>query len=167
MLPLFLAVAALVAGQPITVSCDIPDSSPTYGYTIPHSGGIHLHGSYCAAVDGAPDAPAFGAAVETLVHESAHAAGARQESCAQWWVYTLYPAILQRFWGIAPGSALEQQISTEIDVQARRLPPWYIPAPCTGSDPSPPSLPPPAAAQPARNAIFAPVERAALPRLSP
>ena len=134
-----------MAGHPANVSCDIPDSSALYGLSIVGGDQIHLRSSYCGLLGGSPQAAGFGEALSVLIHESSHAAGVRAESCAQTWVFTLYQAVLERFWSIAAGTPTEEEVASEIRAHAAAEPPQYTPAACSPPDPGPPVLtaPPP------------------------
>jgi hypothetical protein len=114
MLPaIILSIAALAAGHPVQVSCDVEVNPPpgvtpqglVLGWTFVPSDEIHLSSQVCEQLQKPPETgmPSFTnivtwpVALYALIHESIHASGVRSEACAN--LYTLLTAseMLARF----------------------------------------------------------------------
>ena len=122
-----LAVAALFAGHPTQVACDVPETAIVYAWTTPGTSVTHMRGSSCVALAGGPTRPGFAVALTTLLHESAHARGVRSEDCAEMWATTNIAFVLEAYYNVPLGSSLALRLVTEAVTDSRSLPAAYQP----------------------------------------
>jgi len=133
--PVVLAVAAFIAGHPVTVSCDAatnrPPSVPTgaLGWSVVGGSESHLSGDVCNDLEDSPGGLDFAAGIAVLIHEAAHAKGVRSEACAQWYaVFGVYD-VLRRFYAIPFFTDESRLIGAEVlEFTKLRLPPEYQPS---------------------------------------
>lgn len=127
-------VAALIAGHPVSIHCDLPNNpSLVQGWAYYGGSEIHMQAWACDSLS-QPETPGFGAALALLIHESSHARGVRRESCADEWVMQLVGPVVSAFWP----SNYEQTTVSEATAWIYALPEWgYWPQPCVAGDPDP------------------------------
>lgn len=102
-----LFVAAVLGYSP-PVTCDadtkhppgivVPEGMMVEGWTLFATGEIHLHPTICAGLEAPLASPAFARSFNILAHETWHAAGVRDEGCAELFARLAPFDLLPRFW---------------------------------------------------------------------
>lgn len=122
---LALAAAALIAGKPVGISCDLPPNGPLLGQSVIGSSAIRMRSDLCERLSSKTDDPGFAAALGVVIHESAHARGVRSEACATAWSVATAPWVLDRIYGVPMFTPLSWQVQDAILATVRASPPEY------------------------------------------
>ena len=121
-----LSIAALIAGHPVQVACDVPETAVVSAYSVPaRDNVIHLKGSLCSALAGPVTSLDFSEALGALAHEAAHERGISEEACAERWADVTALGILYRFYGLRWGSQLALSIQGQMIGLTLRRPVEY------------------------------------------
>lgn len=133
--PIALAVAALIAGHPMKVACDVPAGSATAGRTLKGGDTIHVQQAVCDTLaSGRATSRGFPHALHVLIHESVHGRGVKSEPCAELEAVTEPVFFLEAFYGVRLGDPLALNIVRTIMAESARLPASYQPQACASSD---------------------------------
>src|SRR6266496_3650094 len=126
--------AAFIAGQPVQVTCDVPESATAVEAWSSPGLAIHMKPSLCTGLSrkiGEPERGAgdvsFAHAIAVLIHESAHVKGVRAEDCAELYVDLGVYQVLRDYYGIPFFTPLSWLVGGQVHAHTLRLPPSYQP----------------------------------------
>lgn len=133
MLPaIILSVVALVAGHPAHVNCDADTTNPfpfaVDGWSTPGGSNMHLSTKMCSyLVNYKLTTPEYGAALNVVMHESAHLRGVRKEACAELWADMMTWNVLRDVYGIKSYGPVWQTVAANVVNYTHLKPPAYQP----------------------------------------
>ena len=130
-----LLVAAFIAGHPVQIMCDIPDSATAVeAWSTPCGSFMHMKPSVCVGLtqkvggtEHAVGQVSFAHAIGTVIHESAHAKGVRSEACAEMYADIGVFDVLRRFYGVPFFTPLSWLVGRQVRDHTLHLPPNYQP----------------------------------------
>lgn len=129
---IILSVVALIAGKPAVVNCDAATTSP-FPYAVDgwsNVGGseVHLSKRMCSYFAYRITTPEYGAALNIVMHESAHLRGVREEACAELWADTMTWIVLRDVYRYKHYGQVWQTVAANVVAYTRLKDPAYQPS---------------------------------------
>lgn len=136
---ILLSIAALVAHKPITVTCDITNTTTTTAvgqvsaeaYATVNGSDIHLTPALCKGINAPLTSFEFAHSLETVIHESFHTTGTTVEGCAEQEANTYIYDVLRQLYHVAFFTKLSQLIGANALMVTKARPAQYQLNTCT------------------------------------